>query len=148
MVIGALTFAVACNAASRNTLISVSVCELAQNGQAMDGKQVRMQAILESDATHLFLLVDAKCRSLSMDFEWASAEGVHPSVGALREATETDAAYAYAVDISGTFHWLPHWQPPALLSALVKPQPRGLLTIEHVWSAEAKDVDWRKSSSK
>jgi len=115
-----------------------SLCELVSNAEKMNGREVRLTAVYYSDLHHFSFLRDEECLATVVDDGTNYEETADASVIAFSEAVSSSFPLpppsGFQVDVSGRFVWDPNWEPPALLSAVMKPQPQGRLEIVKVWS--------------
>lgn len=114
-----------------------SLCELVSNAEKMNGHRVRLKAVYHSDLHHFSFLRDESCGAVVVDDGTNYEDVGDASVRAFSEVVSSSFPVprsGFEVDVSGRFAWDLNWQPPALLSAVMKPQPRGRLEIVKVWS--------------
>ena len=114
-----------------------TICELARNGRALSGKQVRLTVVYISDLTERSALLDRNCPEKIVGIHF-TAKKPDQSVGEFREAFEGRLedleVRQFVVEVSGRFTWR-------------SPQERyGFIEIQKVWSYRRIHGDWKISS--
>ena len=138
-------------AGSERKLEIFSVCELNAHGPELTGQHVRLRARFITDLNHFSLFFDRKCSHGIVAEDEPVASDKDPSVRAFDKALWYHAPFenlVFDVDVSGKFEWEKTWEPPLILSAVLKPQPRGVLTVEKFWSFKRVPGVWKHAKSK
>jgi hypothetical protein len=113
-----------------------TLCDLVKNGEKFDGRNVRLLATYQTDLHHFFFLRDVNCSGVTVDDVTPYYETNEESVKNFHKtvwSTGPGQSSTFEIELSGRFQWDRNWQPPALFSGVLKPQPHGLLKIEKVW---------------
>lgn len=130
----ALIGCVAAQTADSDVLRS-NICELTSGGAKYHGRQVTLQAQYSTDLMHFTNLTDRACPHVLVDADKAENSQADESVRAFNTALYAipiGQPHDFLVEVVGEFRWDPNWEPPALLSAVVKPQPHGTLYIQKI----------------
>lgn len=115
---------------------TLSVCELKAQGPELNGQYVRVKAEFVTDLNHFAFFRDPTCPHAIISEDDPPLSMQDQSIRKFDRALWHHAPFAslkFRVEVSGKFEWQKNWQPPLNLSAVVKPGPRGILTIERVW---------------
>lgn len=110
----------------------LSVCDLLAGGAKLNGRSVRVHATWQTDYQHFSFLADKRCLgAIDLGVMGHASQQLDRAVdNAMIGRSQT----TFDIEVSGKFIWDPHWQPPALLSAVVRPGPHGTLMADRIWS--------------
>lgn len=128
--LSAIVFA---SAVTSSSAVAHSFCKILKDGPAFDGQAVRF-----------------KSRYFFSPYDLGGNFGSNACKGTIEDITESGKGDAsvrqfqrtladvlpkeFTIEVTGIFHWKKRWQPPAILSAVVKPGPHGQLEVTHVWN--------------
>jgi hypothetical protein len=132
-------------AAQSETVVEMSVCDLAKLGKEMDHRHVRLKAAYWYDARHGAFVKDRKCPKIVIDSYDSSKKPEDPSMKSFHQA-QFDAFYSYsslqilAVDVTGEYRWREDVERRHGLL-----QSHHILIIEKVWSVKPIHGDWKKA---
>ncbi|HEY5047659.1 MAG TPA: hypothetical protein VII49_06555 [Rhizomicrobium sp.] len=125
-----------------------TVCQLSQHGASFDGQYVRVKATYLTDLHHFSLLKDPACPRDSIDEDEGQTPEANPGLKRFDEAVlsaQMTSSSGFEVEVSGKFLWQRNWQPPLLLSRVMKAGPRGVLIVDKVWDFKRSDGDKMKN---
>jgi len=131
-----LIFLVSSTACAQTKEDHVSICELANAGEQMNGSHVRVSVVYLTDLLETSVLKDPRCPSVHVAPNWKTSKD--PSLEMFDEALyarpDELKLTTYSIDVSGTFVWR------------ASENPQGTLNFEKVWSFERVCGDWKKAA--
>lgn len=111
---------------------TLSVCDLLKGGAKLNGHQVRVRAVWQTDHQHFSLLADKRCWGT---IDLAVMQPARQQIDRAEDAAVIGRSQnVFALEVSGKFVWDTHWEPPSLFRGVVPPGPHGTLMADQIWS--------------